>query len=185
MTDTNFNIVDYHFNGKLEILSWLNASGNITEMLHEAGEMVVAAVHQYDIKIYNYKKINNDSVKMEDSHILVGFPVLDEHCRVELDLFFDVTPPPPPPPHFITLNCHIFLNKIAIYFPYNSNSINTTLPAGKTEDIYDLNITKTEYKNATDYINSIEKRNPNMPPYRISLPDKSGNYIAVLYKNPK
>ena len=176
MTDTNFNIVNADFKKKLDILSGLNTSGNITEMLHEAGEMVVAEDHQYDIKIYNYKKINNDSVEMEDSHILVGFPDLGEHCRDDFNSFFYVTPPTE---QFITLNCPLFDNNIAIKFPYNSNSIKTKM------GLINLNITKTEYKNATDYINSIEKRNPNMPPHRISLPDKSGNYIAVLYKNPK
>ena len=182
MTDTNFNIVNADFKEKLSILKKLNTSENITEMLHEAGEMEVVADYQYDIKIYNYKEIKINPVKMEDSHILEGFSGLDEHFRDEFNSFFNN---PTNNKQFITLNCPSFANDISFPFPYNSNSINDTFPEGNTTDIHDLNITKTEYKNATDYINSIEKRNPSMPPYRISLPDKSGNYIAVLYKNPK
>jgi len=134
----------------------------------------------YKIKIYDYKEIqkDKDSIEMRD-HILevdVITAVDREYHTIKIQ-FDSRLPILYSSTVFHGTNCECTFHSLDIdYILADTDHIRDFIIA------YNIKIEASKHRNAINYIDSIEMRDPKPSPYRISLPDTSGNFIMVISK---
>lgn len=132
----------------------------------------------YKIKIYDYKEIQKDkySIEMRDHILKVDDITAVDREYDTINIQFDGRVP-------ILYSSTVFhgTNCQCIFNPLDIDVEDDTLIRNYII-ARNIKIEDSKHKNAINYIDSIEMRNPRPSPYRISLPDTSGNFIMVISK---
>ena len=169
---------------KFNMISHLSKT-QINRPIYTYGDMVIDTVgppnYYYKIKIYDYKEIQKDKdlIEIKENHILkkdkiedgINISIISNYFRGthRWCYFLDTV--------FHDAHCKCWFCPGYIY-----DTLKDPIRKATLEEEYNINIENPKYKNAISYIDSIEMRDLEPSPYRISLPDTSGNFIMVISK---